>query len=1314
MNNNDYYVGFDIGTDSIGMAVTDTSYQLLKYKGKSMWFVKLFDASMTAEERRVFRSATRRLSRKKERISLLQMLFNSEIAKKDPAFFQRLKESNLYGEDKTVDTPYAVFADKEYTDKNFHCDYPTVFHLRKELILNSKQHDVRLVYLAMHHLIKHRGHFLFESLNVNDADSFREIFNELKVYLEEEYEIELNCDNPDNLGNILKQNSITISAKYSNALESCNINKKTDKQAAAVIALICGKSEKASLLFGEEIQDDSGKPLSVELKGDFETHSEDYAKILGDKFELIERLKAVYDWSVLADILGGEKYISFAKVKSYEQHGYDLKTLKSYVKKYCPEKYREIFKISRDKLDNYTAYSGMIKKNGKTGVLAYACTQEKFCKYLLKTFRKLPQNGFEKMFAAIETGTFMPKQHIKDNGVIPMQINLAELDAILENARAYLPFLNEIDDTGKTVADKIRDIFQFRIPYYVGPLNKHTDKAWLERDSGKIYPWNFSEKVDIDASAENFIRNLTSKCTYLPDKDVIPKNSVLYCKFTVLNELNNLRINGEKISVELKKAIFNDLFLKRKKVTQNGLKKYLKSLGYTDVEITGIDGDFQSGMKPYLDLCEYNLSDDEMERVITNITIFGDDKRLLRKRLKQELAERLSETDINKISHLRYGGWGRLSREFLCDIMAPNPETGELLNIINALWETNDNLMILLGFKYRYYEALKQAVAIDSEQSLKDMVDALYVSSAIKRPVIQSVKMLKEVIKALGKPPTKIFVEMTRGEDKEKKRTKSRKDQLMELYKQCRKDAGDLYDLLNGLDNDRLRQDKLFLYFTQFGKCMYTGESIPFESLFDNNRYDIDHIYPRSKVKDDSLNNRVLVKKIDNAEKDNTYPLTEEIRERMFAHWKYLLDRELISKEKFKRLTRAEPLSDAELSDFISRQLVETSQSTKAVAQIFDRFYPDSDIVYVKARNVADFRHKFDLLKCREVNDLHHAKDAYLNIVVGNVFDMLYTRNKANFIKGLQTKKYSLNQMYSFNVKGAWTVDDSKSIVAVKKVMNKNNIIFTRYSSCQHGSLFKLNPLKKGSGQVPLKKHGPCSDIQKYGGYDKPLSVYFSLVRYTDSKGKEHLSMLPINLYQVKEFESDPIQFLEKEIGLINPVVLLPKVKYNSCIEIDGFRMHISGKQGASLSYKPAVQLVLGYQNEVYIRNISKYLKMHRDRPVNASDHISYEENLQLFDMLIHKMLETIFKVKFYEMGKKIKAKREAFVSLTAEDQCEVIMQMLNILHANVMTGNLTKIGLKEKSGKVTTSIDYSNIKGKVKLINQSVTGLFENVYVIK
>lgn len=204
MIDNDYYVGFDIGTDSIGMALTDTSYKVLKYKGKAMWFVRLFDKSMTAKERRDFRSGTRRLARKRERVSLLQMLFNSAISEKDVAFFQRLKESNLYEEDKTVGTPYAVFADADYTDKDYHRDFPTIYHLRKELIVNPEPHDVRLVYLALHHLIKHRGHFLFDSLNASDSHSFDVIFKELQAFLDEEYGIQINCDETDALADVLK------------------------------------------------------------------------------------------------------------------------------------------------------------------------------------------------------------------------------------------------------------------------------------------------------------------------------------------------------------------------------------------------------------------------------------------------------------------------------------------------------------------------------------------------------------------------------------------------------------------------------------------------------------------------------------------------------------------------------------------------------------------------------------------------------------------------------------------------------------------------------------------------------------------------------------------------------------------------------------------------------------------------------------------------------------------------------------------------------------------------------------------------------
>ena len=54
-------------------------------------------------------------------------------------------------------------------------------------------------------------------------------------------------------------------------------------------------------------------------------------------------------------------------------------------------------------------------------------------------------------------------------------------------------------------------------------------------------------------------------------------------------------------------------------------------------------------------------------------------------------------------------------------------------------------------------------------------------------------------------------------------------------------------------------------------------------------------------------------------------------------------------------------------------------------------------------------------VKCREINDFHHAKDAYLNIVVGNVYHVKFTRSPANFIRQNDVK-YSLNRMFDFDV----------------------------------------------------------------------------------------------------------------------------------------------------------------------------------------------------------------------------------------------------------------------------------------------------------
>ena len=39
-----YYLGLDIGTNSVGWAVTDEEYNLCRFRGKDMWGIRLFDS----------------------------------------------------------------------------------------------------------------------------------------------------------------------------------------------------------------------------------------------------------------------------------------------------------------------------------------------------------------------------------------------------------------------------------------------------------------------------------------------------------------------------------------------------------------------------------------------------------------------------------------------------------------------------------------------------------------------------------------------------------------------------------------------------------------------------------------------------------------------------------------------------------------------------------------------------------------------------------------------------------------------------------------------------------------------------------------------------------------------------------------------------------------------------------------------------------------------------------------------------------------------------------------------------------------------
>lgn len=121
-------------------------------------------------------------------------------------------------------------------------------------------------------------------------------------------------------------------------------------------------------------------------------------------------------------------------------------------------------------------------------------------------------------------------------------------------------------------------------------------------------------------------------------------------------------------------------------------------------------------MKSYLDLEPFELTLEEKEDVIAAITIFGDDRRLLQKRLTAKYGEKLDTDEIRSISKLKYTGWGALSKAFLTNVESVDPESGEIFNIITALWETNDNLMMLLGSKYGFGKRLKEMTVSEESQ----------------------------------------------------------------------------------------------------------------------------------------------------------------------------------------------------------------------------------------------------------------------------------------------------------------------------------------------------------------------------------------------------------------------------------------------------------------------------------------------------------------------------------------------------------------------------------------------------------------------
>ena len=1412
--NKEYTLGLDIGTNSIGWAVVDQNYDLVKKLGHCLWGVRLFEESKSALERRTFRCARRRLQRRKVRIELLRSIFNEEINNIDSNFFRRLDESFYKLDDKTINCN-DLFA-KGMTNKEYYKKFPTIWHLRSYLLKTDEKIDIRLVYLAIHHIIKYRGNFLIEGEFKKDdlkvvLEQFQRINEDLKelrnkfITLEEDGDFEGNLNyltikefdenSINKIIDVLKSKKTKNDKKVElNKYFEVEIDGKVVKDTVYnqfIVPLLLGNTlNLQSLKIVKECGIDHDKD-KAKLALDDENLENTMNNCATEFYEIKEMintalcLKSIKDYAYLLNFLGDTKFLSEAMVKKYDEHKKQLKEFKSFIKRYAPNNYNEIFRKYDEKLCNYPHYVGMNQVNKNKKHFSH-CNRDNFYKYIkgiLENINVEDANAKkEEYLKLIENNSFLLRTNSSENASIPKQLHLTELKEILNKQAKYYPFLLEENDN-LTNIEKIIKIFDYKRPYYFGPLKNDSEYSWVvKKEDKKIYPWNINEVVDEDETAKKFIERMQNKCSYLkgPNDYCLPKESIIFSKYSVFSYINKIKINGVNIDNQTKLDIYNNVFLEESKPTQKMIKKYLATTkNVKEDDISGID-QCNCSMKSYLtfkNIFKYDFNDklDVIENIIKDIVVF-EDKKILEKRLKT--IYNLSEEQIKAIKGLDYKKYGRLCKNLLVNLPLTNKETGQKYRgILDVMEQTTLNLQeILFSPIYEGNKAIdeynKQYV-INTKTDLMTFIDEnLTISPIYTRALVQTYKLIEEIEDILGQNIDYYVVECTRTHEKSGAK-KSRYESIKELFKECSKlareeilnaDIAKLTDELEKYKEIVNKADKYYFYFTQLGKDMYTLKNIDINELGSQNRiYDIDHILPQSKIKDDSISNRVLVEKAYNHNKTNNFIFESiNLTPNHYKFYKMLLEKGLITRKKYDLLTMKE-LDEKTLEGFVNRQKVATDQAVKSVITLL-KLYKNVDpehIIYSKASVVSQFR-KDEFLdvkektgevsfkvkdengnnlkkiyyKSRTANNYHHAHDAYLNAIVGRTLTKYYDKlsfgfaSKAERTQFLKDNYYTTNPMKILARGVRNTPWEPKTILPKieQNLFNNYDIQETTrmYFPTSMLSQVTIIPHDGGNG-VKTKNvtpNGNDFDPKKYGGYKQPSYGKYCLIKAYDKKNNEQiiLQAIPKMYDNTKERMNEYLSKQYEKYEIIND-----SIKTNIIIEINKTKAYITGVTGSSFVLKNAIDRNFDINLIRIIHDIDKYfnipekdrdtiVKYNNGKIILADVECQMPISISLADLdYLYANIYNMFSKQIYAFSNITNiysnlptTLNDKFDNDDYKNKLYIINQLLCLLKTNERkSADLVSIDLSKNSGILLLS---SKLPKGAKLVAYSITGLRKKV----
>lgn len=1362
-----YSIGLDMGTGSVGWSVVDEQGKLLHFKKQPTWGSRLFDSAQPASDARVHRGQRRRYVRRRWRLNLLQDLFSEEMNQVDSGFFTRLNMSRLVDGD-------PIFNGDDFTIDDYYKRFPTIYHLRKWLMETDEKADLRLVYLAVHNIVKHRGNFLREdeknlkSKDANPTKASKVFFAALKEWCAA-HDYDEPVDKSAQLAKILlneeKLNRSSLAQEIVPLVAISGVENLDPKRASKAFAnAMLGLAAEFKDIFGDFACEKTKVSLGAEE--DLDALKE---ACPDDSVELLDALCGVYSAFVLQGLLSyapGES-ISANMIKKYEQYDADLETLKGLVRDYCSkEAYKAFFRgptyheldagdpsedYSYDKAQGYTAYN--LHKLG----------YDDFKKEVEKLFKGTGATSDERykdMIARFERQQYLRRLKTSDNGSIYYQLHLEELKAIIENQGRFYPFL-------KRDAAKIESLVSFRIPYYVGPLTEKNARQdshgknrfqWSERKPGMedavITPWNWDQVIDKNKSAEKFILRMTGDCTYLAGEKTLPKCSLLYEEFCVLNELNGVRWSDDgddwhRLDAAQREGIIRDLFHRYRRVTYKKIADWLVQQGDAkNPRVKGGQGEsaLESNLGSLIFFTKDVLHDEivpgtklyeDAETIILWNTLF-EDRAILKEKLETEFGPSgnglLDDAQIKTICKKRFTGWGRLSKRFLCGLKV-KAQNGRSVSIMDVLREGNPNstrrngeTMVMmealrdedLGFQ-KAVDAANRAYYAEEGSSLG--VNDLPGSPAIRRSLNQAIRIVDEIVGIAGHAPENIFIEVTRDEDEKNKgkRTRRRYEQLKAALEAFKKDDPQIWEEFKGTAPADLNE-RLTLYFMQRGKCLYSGRPIDINQLLNAGLYEVDHIIPRAYIKDDSLENKALVYREENQRKTDELLLDESIRRKMSAQWRALHDAGLIGDKKFNNLLRSH-ITEGAMRGFIARQIVETSQMVKLTQSLLEARYADAGtkIVPVKASMSHNLREAAGFVKCREANDFHHAHDAYLACRIGLFIQMRhpgiydnpigYTRVVQDYVRS-QAKEFNHRHQMpgsagfvinSFMKSGfdketgeifkdSWDAD--AELEGMHRVLNYRQCYISRMPQEDTGAFWNATIYSPRNPKMGPKLALPVKqelDPKQFGGFSSQQFAYFFI-------------------YEAKKKGKPCFQFAEVPVWLAGKVGSCPDALAEYAKEL---------AQAVGLKFV-RIERAKIYKKQLIELNGERFVLRGKKELLSANELAFTLEELAAFDDASTSE-EIDFVLRFISSASSVVGKRvtrlldlstvgERAASLATNDKRDLLRALCPVLNGSNDRIDLSLIGGPKRTGTLQVSFTglLNNADVDFYIVDQSVTGMFE------